>query len=361
LNRLENEIDNLRAALEWSQESDPASGLQLASMLKWFWHLCTLFDEGEGWLESLLASSKKPGTEIDPLLKARSLSVLAWLSYWLGNTQTTITSLDESLELCKKYPGSSADVITADNLFSSGTLALTSGDLSSAKLLAEQCLALYQAWGNKFGVAQAHSLLSGIAFFAGDFETASHWWEAGIVIRRELGDKDGLAFDLTNSAAIPFSLGEYEKTKQMLTAAVEAGKETRNEFSLGLALGVLGLLYVFEGNWEQAADYFSQVITFAHEKSNPGLKTLGIYYLVLLLFKQKQYPTAIQLTGMIEGSKLYRTVILYDFPIIRNARQQYFLEAREALGETEYNVDYAEGRAMTLDQATAYALKALGQ
>jgi predicted ATPase/class 3 adenylate cyclase len=361
LNRLENEIDNLRAALEWAQDSDCASGLQLASMLKWFWHLCNHYEEGAGWLENLLASSKKPGAEIDPLITARSLSVLAWLSHWIGNIQTARTSLDKSLKLCEKYQGSIADLITADNLFGSGTLALMSGDLSQAKTLAEQSLALYQAWDNKFGVAETHSLLGGIAYFAGDFETASHWRKTGIVIRREIGDKDGLAFDLANNAGIPLSLGEYENVKQILTAAMEAGKETRNEFSVALALAGFGVTYLFEDNLGQALDYFSQLVALAYETSEATLKTFGIYYLVLLLFKEKQYRTAIQLTGAIEGLKAFYTVVLYEVPIVRPIREQYLLEAREALGETDYNAAYAEGRAMTLDQATAYALKELGQ
>jgi hypothetical protein len=78
MNRLENEIGNLRAALECSLDLDPASGLQLASMLKWFWHLCNLLGEGAGWLDKLLVSSNNSGTETQPLLKARSLYVLAW-------------------------------------------------------------------------------------------------------------------------------------------------------------------------------------------------------------------------------------------------------------------------------------------
>jgi non-specific serine/threonine protein kinase len=361
LNRLENEIDNLRAALEWAQDSDPEAGLQLASMLKWFWHLCGFYEEGEDWLENLLASSKKPGAENDPLITARSLSVLAWLSFWAGNTQTALTSLNESLELCKKYQGLTADLITADNLYLSGSLALMSGDLSQAKTLAEQGLALSHALGNKFRVAEAHSLLGGIAYFADDFETASQWRETGIVIRREIGDKDGLAYDLTNAVGIPFSLGDYENVKRMLTAAVEAGKETRNEFPLGLALGMFGVTYSFEDKLGQALDYFSQLITLAYEKSNAILKTLAINYLVLLLFKQKQYRAAIQLKGATEELKTYRIVALYEGPFIHNVRQQYLLEARETLGETDYNAAHAEGRAMTLDQATAYALKALGQ
>jgi hypothetical protein len=50
---------------------------------------------------------------------------------------------------------------------------------------------------------------------------------------------------------------------------------------------------------------------------------------------------------------------LHEIPIIQATREQYLLEARETLGEPDFNAAYAEGRTMTLDQATAYALKAL--
>ena len=362
LNRLENDLDNLRVAMEWSRDSDPESGLQLASMLKWFWHLCGLFEEGSGWLENLLASSIKSVTKIDPLLKARSLSVLAWLSFWAGNVQTALTSVNESLDLCKNHQGPVSDLITADNCYIYSTIAFRRGvDLGQAKLLVEKGLALYQALGNKFGIAEMSSALFGNAFFSGDLETASHWNEAAIRIRKELGDKDGLAYDLTIGAVIPLSRRDYKNTRRMLEEAVEACKETRYEFDLVLALGFLGITCLLEDNIAQALDYLLQVVTLAYEKSNTIFKTFSIYYLVLLLFAKKQYRTSVQLNGAMEGLKTYNIILIYDVPIIHDTLQRNLLEAREALGEVDFDAAHAEGRAMTLDQAIAYALKELGQ
>jgi predicted ATPase/class 3 adenylate cyclase len=358
LNHLEDEIDNLRAALEWSQNSDPESGLQLASMLKEFWHLCGLYEEGTGWLEILLDSSKNSSVEIDPLLQARSLSVHAALSWWLGNIQIMRTDLNESLKLCEKNPGRISDLITADNLFVQVGLDLVG---SQAKLIAEKGLALYKAWGNKFGIAEMSLSFFVNAFWSGDLETASHWNEAGIALRKEIGDKDGLALMLTMSAVIPLSQRDYESAKRRLMAALEVCKDAPNKLSLGLALGYLGLNCFLEDNSGEALDYFSQLVTLAYEKSHISLKTHGLYCLALFLFSQKQYRKAVQVIGALEGSKTYNITLLYELPIVRHARQQYFLDAREALGENDFNAAYAEGQTMTLDQATAYALKALGQ
>ena len=111
----------------------------------------------------------------------------------------------------------------------------------------------------------------------------------------------------------------------------------------------------------QAIDYFSQLVTLAHDKSNSLLKTSGIYYLVLLFSIQKRFPAALKLHGAIKELETYQNVSLwYNFRKVQNLIQQYLLEAREALGEADSNAAFAEGRAMTLDQAIVYALKELG-
>jgi hypothetical protein len=160
-------------------------------------------------------------------------------------------------------------------------------------------------------------------------------------------------------AVVPLSRRDYEGTKRILAAAIEACKEAPNKFSQGLALGYLGISYLFDDDMGQALNNFSQLATLAYEKSHTPLKTLSLYCLALFHFKQKQYRTSTKLIGALERLKTYYIVILHEIPIIQATREQYLLEARETLGEPDFNAAYAEGRTMTLDQATAYALKAL--
>jgi predicted ATPase len=50
---VENEIDNLRLALEWSREGHVIEGLRIASALKWFWHIRGRSMEGGQWYWSM--------------------------------------------------------------------------------------------------------------------------------------------------------------------------------------------------------------------------------------------------------------------------------------------------------------------
>ncbi len=210
-----------------------------------------------------------------------------------------LNSVKESLELCEKNKGPVADLITADNFHFYSAFAHDSVDPRQAKLFAEKSLTLHQSLDNKFGIAEASIPLFYMALSSGDLESASRWNNTGIVIRKELGDKDGLAYHLTIGAMIPLSRHDYKSTKRMLAAAVEVCKEARNEFALGRALGYFGLTCLFEDNMGQAIDYFSQLVTLAHHKSNGLLKTLGIYYLVLFFSIQRRFPAALKLHGAI--------------------------------------------------------------
>jgi predicted ATPase len=80
MSRLNNDRDNLRAALEWADKTNVEAGLYLASRLVVFWEL---FDirEGEHWLEGLI---QKPDSKDYPHARAKALRALGWFQNWLA-------------------------------------------------------------------------------------------------------------------------------------------------------------------------------------------------------------------------------------------------------------------------------------
>ena len=79
--RLELELDNFRAALEWSLESEKRNaelGLQLASSLWWFWFQRHFYDKGQ-WLGIML---KENQNSTDLVGRANALSRFAWVNFF---------------------------------------------------------------------------------------------------------------------------------------------------------------------------------------------------------------------------------------------------------------------------------------
>jgi tetratricopeptide (TPR) repeat protein len=207
-------------------------------------------------------------------------------------------------------------------------------------------------------MAEACIVLYSSAVRTGNLETARRWNKTAINLRRNVGDWDGLVFELTMGAMAPFFLADYEDAKQMLVEALQVGRETRNTYSLGLALCFLGTICLVEGERIQALDYFSQHAALAVETNDVRHKTFSVYYLGWLLLKLGRYQPALQLIGALDVSNRYpMTVAIYEIPAVRDDIQQYSQSARQVLGEAEYNAAYAEGRLLSLDSAMAHGLQ----
>jgi predicted ATPase len=75
LSYLETEYDNLRAALRWSAETEgPEAGLRLSGALVFFWIYRGYHNEGQGWLDDVLASKDNTGTLGRTKARAKALS-----------------------------------------------------------------------------------------------------------------------------------------------------------------------------------------------------------------------------------------------------------------------------------------------
>src|SRR6266545_1006003 len=107
--RLNDERDNIRAALDWADKTDVEAGLDLSSNLNIFWEL---FDvrEGAQWLEDFV---QKPESKAYPGTRANALCTLGRLSFWLQRFAEAYSVAQECLEL---YRASGDEVGEIDGL-----------------------------------------------------------------------------------------------------------------------------------------------------------------------------------------------------------------------------------------------------
>ena len=96
LRRLNEEQDNIRAALRFSiEQDDPELGLRLVGAL-WMWFLRRLLVEGRSWAEDLLAH---PGAGQRTAARASALFAAGHFAWLQGDVRTMRTRLDESVAI----------------------------------------------------------------------------------------------------------------------------------------------------------------------------------------------------------------------------------------------------------------------
>ena len=147
--RLEREIDNLRAALDWSLAANEAqAGLRIAASLRIFWYARAYQHEGRARLRSLLA---QPGAAGPSIARARALITEGLLALSEGDLAAAGRSLEDALDLGKLVEDARRPVddnhITAWALFYLGLVKVSANDLTGGRDCFERSLSLARQSG----------------------------------------------------------------------------------------------------------------------------------------------------------------------------------------------------------------------
>jgi non-specific serine/threonine protein kinase len=219
LSRLEQEHDNLRAALGWAVEQQQAAlGLRLATALRLFWFMRGYLTEGREQLAQLLALA-----DISDRDRAQALDCAGFLARYQGDYAAATHLIGESLAIWRRLEHTQG---VADALSNLGYVMLHQGDYTAARAMYEESLALNQVSGNLQGRADCLSHLGMAAFYQGDAATAQRLHEDSLAIWRALGDIEGVAYALYHLGDVALShanAAAASRFTESLAASVELG------------------------------------------------------------------------------------------------------------------------------------------
>jgi predicted ATPase/class 3 adenylate cyclase len=164
LRRLDEEHDNLRAALDFLREGDSVGYLQLAGALGWFWQVRPPYAEALRRLEDALA----PGVE-DAQLTARALHSLAALESYVGRYTAAVACLEEAIEIWRAIGDESERLRTRNEL---GMALYRGGDPSQALQVYEQNLEVARSLGQQSLVTASLIGVCQVLLGTGQFDRA---------------------------------------------------------------------------------------------------------------------------------------------------------------------------------------------
>jgi tetratricopeptide (TPR) repeat protein len=310
LERLEQEHDNLRAALEWSQAQPEGAeaGLRLAAALVRFWSERDYLTEGRQWLEGVLSAD--------------------------GAATTSLPR--------------------AEALRGAGGLARAQADLTKGRALIEQSLAMSRELGDKREIVRALNALAMVELEQ-DYQRAQPLFEEGLALAREIDARDLLPILLNNSGEIARIRGDYEAARRLYQEAVDGNRSVGNHTGTAIGLLNLGSVAYTQEDYAAAQSFFEQSLAIRRElggKVNYAtcLEGLGEVYAA-----KGQAERAARLLGASESVREAT-----NSPMSLADRPNYdrsVVTARDLLGEEAFARLWAEGRALTLEEAIALAME----
>jgi predicted ATPase/class 3 adenylate cyclase len=246
LRRLENEYDNIRAALRWATEHAPDLGLRMAGALWLFWEIRGYLTEATHLLSELLSQPKALAHTSE---RAKALHSAGNLADTQGDYERAREYYQESLQIYREMGDTRGASKPLNGL---GLVSWAQGEFSMARTFLEESLAIKRELGDPSPISIALNNLGLVAHAQGDNKTARGYLEESLAIDRQLNDKDAIATSLVNLGAVALDDGSYEEARPLFMESLSLFKEVGDTRGIADTLENLVGLASGTGRFERA-------------------------------------------------------------------------------------------------------------
>jgi tetratricopeptide (TPR) repeat protein len=411
LERLETEHDNLRAALEWSRAAEDRveTGLRLAQALWVFWDLRHHSREAREYLTALLERSGS----VPPAMRAHALCQAGHFINRQEDFRSARQMVEEALAIFRRLEDPKGIALALQRL---GVITMGQGDKASARALLEESLGLYQELRDRGELRDMDQdpwllyqlgspgwllwHLGRVSWAEGDTSSARARFEQSLAVFRANGPKTGMALALMSLGRLAADDGEYPSRSlfELFEEMLEIGEELGSEGTVAASLHNLGDVARWQGEYEVARSRYVQSLAMVRELDYSGLiadhiasSLVGLGLALVRLGEHAEARSAaceslrirqergnkhgitrclecLAQAAWVQGEPERMARLFGAAEALREAnhwklhprdRSDYdgVAPARAALGEEMFAAAWVEGRAMSLEDAIAYALE----
>ncbi len=351
LERLEQDHENLRAALKWSLENGNVEwSARLSGALARFWGLRGYLNEGRQWLEQVIALFE-PGC--DGLAFQAKVFMGAGMLAWRQSEFYRAAEYTEKSLVLTRQIGDPAAISRI--LQSLATIESARGNYTRATTILEEVLALDRESGNRENLAYDLGSLADVAFQQGNYGPAQTFYEESLALHRERGDKNSIAICLHNLGEVCHQLGDDAQSLGLTEEATSLFRELGVKQGLAVSLGNLGELTLRSGDLERALRLYHEALSLQKELGAKG-DILSILLIFAAFALQADKPArAVRLYAAVEA---LRQTIDMAFSLAQTSEYEANLaSAHTRLDPSAFEEAWAGGHIMTLEEAVAYTQK----
>ncbi|HZO28908.1 MAG TPA: tetratricopeptide repeat protein [Chloroflexota bacterium] len=269
LDRLDQEHDNVRAALSWYATADPQTGVRLAVSLWPFWRARAHYSNGRRWLETLLARAPDATA-----WRARALWGCGVLARDLGDFASARAQLEAALGLGRTLRD---EHLAAWSLIELAAVISLEGDHSRARILLEEGLPWLRSSGDLRGTASNLGLMGRLALFTGEYGRAQALLVEALVTLESVGERwakgdappshvDLKGERLRDLGSIALARGETDRADSLFGRALSLAQAVGAPRQVALVRWQLGNAAYWRGDLTRAAAEYAAGLALARER-----------------------------------------------------------------------------------------------
>jgi predicted ATPase/transcriptional regulator with XRE-family HTH domain len=350
---LDQEHDNIRAALRWALDHDECEmALRLASAMGRFWYVRGYLVEGRQWLATALAHSAGVSTA----LRVRALNQASTLALAQSDFVQCKRLCEETLQLWETLP----DVTTDDQrqiatvLSNLGAATAEQGDHAAALDLFERSAAIWRALDERGNLAVILSNMGFLALYQNDYARAGALCEECLGIQRDLGNAGVLPPALINLGLVRLHQGDYAQAQALYQEGLTLARELGDKRNTALALGYLGLAALEQRAFPAATALYQDSLRLGRELGNRFAVARALVGLAAVAVPPAWWARAVHLLAAAQAH--HDALATKLTPAERRWYDQTLAAAQAHLPDPAFGAAWAAGSRLPIAGAVAYAL-----
>jgi len=358
LNWLDDEHDNLRAALAWALESKKGgmqeitrleSGLRIASALMLYWGMRGGYQEGLDWFKRLLA---RTDNKISLDVRVNAIVFASFLAMFLGDGQLSLKYGRKAVALAEAA-GSEGKPIMTMALAGLATGEKTVGNYPAAFATGERVLQLLRESGPRLHLGMSLLSQGEIALCMGNHAIARERWSESLAESQKDQDTYRIAHSLNYLGDLARMQQDYSEAASKYKESEALLRELNTENDLASVLSNLGFAFLHLGEIEPAQAKFHESMAVYQEVQNQRGMIDDLVGLAAAAIQAGLPAAGARLLAAAEA--ISGLPASSTWPATQMEFKRYLDLARAKLTDSDFQAEQAAGRLMSLEQAVRYA------
>jgi DNA-binding NarL/FixJ family response regulator len=305
LDRIEEEMPNLRLALAWHEVESPEGLLALTGSLSRYWYVRGELTEGLEWLDKSLSASVEDAAARLPALQNRA------------------------------------------------RLRRHRGDHEGARRDAEECAALARSVGADWHLIGALVTLGNLSASAARWDEAERFFAEALRYEEKTNDAALIASGLNNLALIESAQGEHQQAKQRIDRAIESAEKAGDRILRASIRDSAGRIERRRGDRAAARNHYLQALALSKEFEDRLniADVLGGMSLLALVDRDPTRALVLAAASEHQRAESHSEPSVWD----QQEVEAGVARARSALNAAAGGAAWRRGIAMSLSEAVSYA------
>jgi non-specific serine/threonine protein kinase len=344
--RIEEEYPNIRAALVFTRERDPSDFVRMVFALHRFWHFDNRFREGLEWIAAAHAAAPNTSGRV----AAGTLAVA-------GIMANSLTRWDEALALARR----SLDRSAADGeppqplaFLVQALVALEQTRAEDARRFSEEAVTVARSHGDPFDLAEALSQAGLHIALTSDDPRGAALADEGVRIARALGNQWALSY-----ASQAAGTARYRADPARAIVLLQEAFDLQSEFGRVTAVShsMKAFAHLAIRDEEGAAAELLQALPALQEAGFEYHLSIALAGTALLLRRRGEPEISVRLLALNE--RLREEGRILGAPRDLEGQEQLKVRLEREIERPVFERLWAEGRALSLDEAVTLALEGL--